>query len=76
MRRGGYYFDDTQFNRGSGIDPAAFRPQDTIPDESLRLLEEYTRRLYRETDYALLGWGFGVCFLGLSLITDRGSNVT
>ena len=34
------------------------------------------RGLHRDTEYALLGWGFGVCFLGLSLITDRSSNVT
>ncbi len=76
MPRGGWYFDDVQFNRGSGIDPATFRPQSDIPDETLRLLEQYTGALFRGTDYALLGWGFGGCFLGLSLITDRSSNVT
>jgi hypothetical protein len=76
MPRGGYYFDDTAFNRGGRIDPGAFRPQSNIPDESLRLMQDYAGGLYRSTDYALLGWGFGVCFLGLSLITDRSSNVT
>jgi hypothetical protein len=76
MPKGGYYFDDTAFNRGGRIDPAKFRPPSDIPDESLRLLADYTAHLYRETGYALLGWGFGVCFLGLSLITDRSSNVT
>jgi hypothetical protein len=73
---GGYYFDDTSFNSSGRIDPARFRPQRDIPDESLRLLSDYAGSLYRSTDYALLGWGFGVCFLGLSLITDRSSNVT
>ena len=34
------------------------------------------RQLYEDTEYALLGWGGGVCFLGMSLITDRRSNVT
>ncbi len=76
MPRGGYYFDDTSFNRGDGIDPARFKPQSDIPDESLRLLADYASRLHRDTPYALLGWGFGVCFLGLSLITDRANNVT
>ncbi len=76
MPRGGYYFDDTSFNRGGRIDPTAFKPQADIPDESLRLMADYAGSLYRDTDYALLGWGFGVCFLGLSLITDRLSNVT
>jgi Uroporphyrinogen decarboxylase (URO-D) len=76
MPRGGYYFDDLAFNRGGRIDPAKFRPQRDIPDESLRLLADYAERLHRDTEYALLGWGFGVCFLGLSLITDRSSNVT
>jgi hypothetical protein len=73
---GGYYFDDISFNSAGRIDPARFRPQADIPDESLRLLADYAGSLYRTTDYALLGWGFGVCFLGLSLITDRSSNVT
>ncbi len=76
MPRGGYYFDDVSFNRGDGIDPLKFRPPADVPDESLRLLERYADGLYRGTDYALLGWGFGVCFLGLSLITDRSQNVT
>jgi hypothetical protein len=76
MPKGGYYFDDTAFNRGDGIDPAKFKPQSDIPDESLRLMADYARKLSRDTTYALLGWGFGVCFLGLSLITDRANNVT
>ena len=76
MPKGGYYFDDTSFNRGGRIDPTKFRPQADIPDEALRLLADYTAGLHRDTEYALLGWGFGVCFLGLSLITDRSSNVT
>jgi hypothetical protein len=76
MPRDGYYFDDTAINRGDGIDPAKFKPQSDIPDDSLRLLGDHARRLQRDTEYALLGWGFGVCFLGLSLITDRANNVT
>ena len=76
MPPGGYYFDDVTFNRGGRIDPARFNPQTEIPDESLRLMADYAGSLYRSTDFALLGWGFGVCFLGLSLITDRASNVT
>jgi uroporphyrinogen-III decarboxylase len=76
MPSGGYYFDDTSFNRGDGIEPAKFKPQSDIPEESLRMMAEYAENLYRSTDYALLGWGFGVCFMGLSLITDRSNNVT
>ena len=76
MPKGGYYFDDVSFNRGGIIDPAKFRPPLDIPDESLRLMADYAGKLYRGTEYALLGWGFGVCFLGLSLITDRTQNVT
>ncbi|MHB8900232.1 MAG: uroporphyrinogen decarboxylase family protein [Thermoguttaceae bacterium] len=76
MPRGGYYFDDTSFNRGGRIDAGQFRPVSHIPEEHLRLLADYGRSLYHDTDYAILGWGFGVCFLGLSLITDRTSNVT
>ena len=76
MPKNGYYFDDTSFNRNERIDPAKFRPVSDIPDEHLKILARYGRSLYENTDYALLGWGFGVCFLGLSLITDRASNVT
>lgn len=76
MPYGGHYFDDTSFDRGTGIDPTKFRPVDDIPDEQLQLFADYARRTHEETDYALLGWGYGVCFLGLSLITDRSSNVT
>ena len=76
MPRGGFYFDDLVFNQGDRIDPARFRPVSDVPDEHLTLLRDQARSLYRNTDYAILGWGFGVCFLGLSLITDRSSNVT
>ncbi len=76
MPKGGYYFDDMSFNRGDSIDPKKFRPIADISDEHLKLLSNYGRSLYKNTDYAILGWGFGVCFLGLSLITDRTSNVT
>jgi uroporphyrinogen decarboxylase len=76
MPPGGYYFDDISFNRAGVIDPHKYRPQTDISDESLRLMSDYSGSLYESTDYALLGWGFGVCFLGLSLITDRASNIT
>ncbi len=76
MPKNGFYFDDMSFNTGEGIDPAKFNPPTTISDDTLELLEKYGRHLYRDTDYALLGWGGGVCFLGLSLITDRKANVT
>ena len=56
--------------------PQQFRPISDIPDEHLKILSQYGRSLYNNTDYAILGWGFGVCFLGLSRITDSASNVT
>jgi hypothetical protein len=77
MPKNGYYFDDVSFNRGEGgIDPARFRPVDNIPDAELRRIEDYSSRLYSGTDYALLGWGGGVSFLGLSLVTDRRASLT
>ena len=57
------------------IDPAQFRPVTGFPDEQLRAIEARAKYLYENTEYAMLGWGGGVCFLGLSLITDRLSNV-
>ena len=77
MPKGGFYFDDVAFNTGeSRIDPTRFRPVATIPDEHLQILSRYGKALYEGSEYAILGWGFGVCFLGMSLITDRSSNVT
>ena len=76
MPKGGYYFDDLSFNRGERIDPARFKPVDDVPDEQLEIFAHYAKNLYETTEYAILGWGFGLCFLGLSLITDRRSNVT
>ncbi len=77
MPRGGFYFDDISFNRpGAKIDPAAFRPISGFPDEQLRAIEARARFLHENTEYAMLGWGGGVCLLGLSLITDPLSNVT
>ena len=43
------------------IEPEAFRPVSDIPDEHLRILGQYGRTLYENTDYAILGWGFGIC---------------
>ena len=76
MPKNGFYFDDLGFNKGEGIDPKKFKPACTIPDEHLKIFARYGKHLYDNTDYALLGWGGGVCFLGLSLITERTSNVT
>jgi uroporphyrinogen decarboxylase len=76
MPKGGFYFDDILFDTGGVIDPAKFQPTSTIPDETLDLVARHTRQLYETTDYALLGWGGGVCFLGLSLITAQSANVT
>ena len=77
MPRGGYYFDDISFNRpGAALDPAEFKPITGFSDEQLYALQARAKYLYEDTSYALLGWGGGVCFLGLSLITDRSSNVT
>jgi len=76
MPRNGFYFDDISFNSGEEIDPRKFKPVSAIPDKHLEIFARYGKHLYDSTDYALLGWGGGVCFLGLSLITDRASNVT
>ena len=77
MPREGYYFDDISFNEpGATIDPAAFRPVTGYTDEQLGALQARGKFLYANSEYALLGWGGGVCFLGMSLITDRLSNVT
>lgn len=72
MPRDGYYFDfdrPTMANRR--IDPDAFRPPDTVPDEELQQFAEYGRFLYENTDKALLGWGASISLIGLSqLLSD------
>ena len=75
MPREGYYFDDMSFDTpGATIDPAAFRPETGFSDEQLETLRKRGKFLFDNTEYAMLGWGGGVCFLGLSLITNRLSN--
>ncbi|MCX5642168.1 MAG: methyltransferase [Candidatus Omnitrophica bacterium] len=77
MPRGGFYFDDTSFDKETGeFNPKNFDPINTISDENLRALADYGKHLYQNTDYAVLGWDFGVCFLGLSLITAKRNVVT
>jgi len=77
MPREGCYFDNIGFNApGATIDPAAFRPPTGYTDEQLTAIQARGKFLHENTDYAMLGWGGGVCFLGMSLITDRLSNVT
>ena len=76
MPKDGYYFDDVSFNRHEDINPAKFHPVEDIPEKTLRQVDEYSSQIYRDTDYALLGFGAGVCFLGLSIVTDPRSNVT
>ena len=60
----------------TGLTRRSFGPCPTFRTSIWRCCSDYGRALYHNTDYAILGWGFGVCFLGLSLITDRTSNVT
>jgi len=77
MPREGYYFDSISFDRaGKTINPTAFRPSSELADDQLRAVQARAKFLFDNTEYALLGWGGGVCFLGLSLITDPLSNVT
>jgi len=73
MPKDGYYFDFVRTTMaGSRIDPAAFKPSDTVSDEELRQIEACAKRLYEGTDKALLGWGPSVSFMGLSaLLSDN-----
>jgi uroporphyrinogen-III decarboxylase len=76
MPRNGFYFDDCSFDEAGGIDPCKFKPVMDLPDEQLAQFARYAKQQRETTDYAMLGWGFGVCFLGMSLITNRVDNVT
>ncbi len=76
MSRGGFCFDHCACDEPGGIDPKAFRPQTDLPDEQLEAFARRAKDLREGTDYALLGWGFGVCFLGMSLMPERDRDVT
>jgi len=73
MPKNGYYFDflrPTMANRS--IDPKAFQPRSTIPDEELDPLAGHAKFLYENTDKAILGWGASISMIGLSaLLSDN-----
>ena len=73
MPKDGYYFDFIRPTMaGMHIDPNAFRPCDTVPDEELQTFAEHARFLYENTDKALLGWGASISMVGLSaLLSDN-----
>jgi uroporphyrinogen decarboxylase len=73
MPRGGYYFDFiSPLEKGKTIDPAAFKPQHTVPDEELDQLSRRAAYLYNNTDKALVGWGASLSVIGLSwLLSDN-----
>jgi len=73
MPRDGFYFDFIRPTMASTrIDPRAFQPADTVPDEKLELMEQRGRFLYEHTDKAILGWGACLSLIGLSaLLVDN-----
>jgi len=73
MPKNGYYFDFIRPTMSARrIDPAAFRPRATIPDEELDALSRHARYLYENTDKAILGWGASISLMGLSaLLSDN-----
>lgn len=75
MPRDGYYFDFIRPTMsGQSIDPSAFHPRTSVPDEELELLAERARYLYDNTDKAILGWGDGISLMGLSWLLSE--NIT
>ena len=75
MPHDGFYFDFTRTTMaGQGIDPNAFQPADTVPDETLEMMAQRAEFLYNNTDKALLGWGACVSMIGLSALL--GDNIT
>jgi len=72
MPKDGFYFDFIRPTMAGTIDPGAFRPPDTIPDEQLDGLARMARHLYEDTDKAILGWGAALSVVGLSaLLADN-----
>ena len=58
------------------IDPASFKPVAELTDAQLKRFAQHAQQLRETTNYAILGWGFGVCFLGMSRIVNRDNDVT
>ena len=73
MPRDGFYFDFTRPTMASKrIDPHAFQPSNTVPDEKLEIMAQRGRFLYEQTDKAILGWGACLSLIGLSaLLVDN-----
>ena len=73
MPKDGFYFDFIRPTMsGRTIDPDAFRPPSTVPDEDLDALARRAAHLYENTDKAILGWGAGISLMGLSaLLSDN-----
>ena len=69
MPKDGFYFDFLRPTMsGRRINPDAFRPPCTVPEEELRGVERRARFLYENTDKAVLGWGAGISLMGLSAL--------
>ena len=73
MPANGYYFDFIRPTMsGHRIDPDAFKPRNTVPDEELERISRRARWLYENTDKAILGWGDSITVIGLSaLLSDN-----
>ena len=72
LPRDGFYFDSVRPIMSSReIDPDAFQPVATVPDEKLECMGRRGRFLYENTDKAILGWGACISLVGLSsLLVD------
>ena len=73
MPKDGLYFDFLRPTMASQrIDPNAFKPASTVPDEKLEMMAQRGRWLYEHTDKAILGWGACISLIGLSaLLVDN-----
>ena len=70
MPKDGYYFDAVAPTMSSGrIDPNKFTPPSDVSDETLDFMAQRGKYLFDHTDKAILGWGAGICLMGLSFVT-------
>jgi uroporphyrinogen-III decarboxylase len=73
MPKDGFYFDFIRPTMASRrIDPARYRPLDTVSDEELEAFARRARFLHENTDKVVLGWGASISLVGLSaLLSDN-----